>query len=175
MDYSVKNWRDSYVSLGDARETTPSKTVSTAEALKFQSVLDNSGKDEKLETGVHDGHLTLEEALYHWRTGNGEPVTVNANQLEVHQVADFNQDGWAKGVVQGGNDFLVHGRVSLMKTADGVNIKSEQFDFDKRRDGSTIRNLDTQLGKLVAGEGTAYTIHFTGSPNIIRDGFTYGQ
>lgn len=159
-------------------KTTNNLSDLTANSTHFQRLLNDSGEKEKnetLEKGVHDGHLTLEEALYHWRTGNGTPVTVDASRLTVHQVNDFNEDNWAKGVVQGLGDFSVHGRVSLTKTGDGVKIKSELYDFDERKDGSTIRNLETKLGKEFVGEGTPYTINFDGSPDIIRDGYTYGQ
>lgn len=149
-----------------------------ANATHFQRLLNDSNEKEKnetLEKGVQDGHLTLEEALYHWSMGNGTLVTVDASRLTVHQVSDFNEDNWAKGVVQGLGDFAVHGRVSLTKTEDGIKIKSELYDFDERKDASTIRNLETKLGREFAGEGTPYTINFDGSPSIIRNGYTYGQ
>lgn len=44
--------------------------------------------------------------------GNGTSVTVDASQLTVHQVSDFNEDNWAKGIVQGLGDFAIYGRVS---------------------------------------------------------------
>jgi hypothetical protein len=47
--------------------------------------------------------------------GNGTSVTVDTSQLTVHQVSDFNEDNWAKGIVQGLGDFAVHGRVSLTR------------------------------------------------------------
>lgn len=161
----------------DSKTTSPLPDLK-ADSTRFQKLLSDSDGKEKndvLEKGVKDGHLTLDEALYHWRMGNGEPVTVDASRLTVHQVNDFNDDNWAKGVVQGLGDFAVHGRVSLTKTEDGIKIKPELYNFDERKDGSEIRNLETRLGKWFAGEGTAYMINFDGSPNIIRNGSTYGQ
>lgn len=107
--------------------------------------------------------------------GNGTSVTVDASQLTVYQVSDFNEDNWAKGIVQGLGDFAIYGRVSLTKTEDGIKIKSELYDFDERKDGSTIRNLETKLGREFVGEGIPYTINFDGSPSVIRNGYTYGQ
>lgn len=37
---------------------------------------------------------------------------VDVSQLTVHQVSDFNEDNWAKGIVQGLGDFALHGRIS---------------------------------------------------------------
>lgn len=155
-----------------------SSVLNSSDVEKFNRLMlatESSEENAQLAAGVHDGHLNLEEASYHWQHGNGEPVTVDASRLTVHQVGEFNADNWAKGIVQG-SDFFVHGRVSLFKDTDNqTKIKSEKFDFDERQDGSSIRNWETRAGKWYVGEGTPYTIHYEGSPNVIKDGWTYGQ
>ena len=106
---------------------------------------------ERMRAGVRDGHLTLREANYHYRNGNGESVTVNGRILEVEMVTD------KVGVVKG-KDWFVHGNV-IVKNGE---IQSGDYNFDiKPWSSSTfIRNVLTISGHIFAGERNSFTIHY---------------
>ena len=163
--------------------TTALFTFSSTTTASHNCTTLSSGERKQLRVGVHDGHLTIKEAILHWRCGNGAPVTVDAWKLTIHREKPWNADNWAIGVVQGlSNDFIIHGRVSMFATppfTNPITVKSDRFDFDKRNDASRIRELEVAIGreavKALIGEGKPFTIHFRGSPNVITNGYTYSQ
>lgn len=64
--------------------------------------------------------MTDQEAIEHYRNGNGETARVDASQLVIYQEKNFNKDNWAKGVVQGDDDFAVHGKLNMFKQEDDL-------------------------------------------------------
>ena len=70
---------------------------------------------------VFDGHLTLEDANYWYKFGNGQPVTVDANLLQ------YKMTGSTTATVLG-MDWFVHGTVNVK---DG-RIQSGLYNFDMK-------------------------------------------
>lgn len=87
---------------------------------------------------------------------NSDPntrFTVDASQLTVKQLRNFDGNETAPGVVQG-NAWLVHGSVTLRQNPDGsIAILPEQYNFERHDVTSFrgfLRNLETYGGYYVA-------------------------
>nr|CAA6822353.1 MAG: Unknown protein [uncultured Thiotrichaceae bacterium] len=108
--------------------------------------------------------------------GNGEVARVDASQLLIYQKNDFNSDNWAKGVIQGDDDFAVHGKVDLFKNSDGsVRIDPQAYDYGWESKSGLLRNLATAARGALIGNGTEYMIGYYNSPQITREGNGYTE
>jgi len=107
-----------------------------------------------------DGKLSLSEANYWYKVGNGNSITVDASYLTVY-------DGKEYDIVLGA-DYFVHGSVYIQP--DGT-IMDGDYNFNIRiRDDmlTGIRNAATVIGQINAGQGRAYTIHYENKPRIYK-------
>lgn len=133
--------------------------------------------DEKhrlIEQTAKDGHLTDEEAIHHYLYGNGETITVDATRLLVYQKKNWNSEMWAKGIVQGDNDFKVHGKLDMFLKADGsIEIKRGLYDYAWEERSNIARNLGTVARRELIGRGKDYWIEYNGTPRITREGADY--
>ena len=131
---------------------------------------------EILNKALSDGHLTDKEAIDHYLNGSGETVKVYAGQLHIYQEKDFNSDNWAKGVVQGSDDFAVHGKVDLVKKPDGsISIVEQKYDYGWEEKSGFLRNIATAARGAMIGDGTEYKIEYYNSPHVTRDGNGYTE
>lgn len=127
-----------------------------------------------LEQSAKNGHLTDEEAIHHYIYGHGEAITVDATRLLIYQENDFNADDWAKGIVQGDNDFAVHGKVNLFLQKSGaIHVDSAAYDYGWEDASDIFRNTATAARGAYIGQGVEYIINYEGTPRIIREGVDY--
>jgi RHS repeat-associated protein len=119
---------------------------------------------------------------------NSDPnkrFTVDASQLTVKQTTNFNSNGRAIGVVQG-DDWFVHGTVTLQDSGGSISIRPEQYTFEQHNvtsAGEFFRNIETYGGYYVATFGgmsdywadltggnnaTDFWFDFTCQPTVVR-------
>ena len=119
---------------------------------------------------------------------NSDPnkrFTVDASQLTVKQTTNFNSNGRAVGVVQGG-DWFVHGTVTLQNSGGSISIRPEQYNFEQHdvtSVGEFFRNIETYGAYYVATFGglsdyladltggntaTDFWFDFACSPTVVR-------
>lgn len=119
---------------------------------------------------------------------NSDPntwFTVDASQLTVKQLRDFNSAASAPGVVQG-SGWLVHGAVTLRQGANGsISIAPERYDFEQHDVASfreLVRNFETYGGYVATFGGlseywadltggnhaTDFSFDFACQPRVVR-------
>jgi RHS repeat-associated protein len=146
---------------------------STSQCPDF--VIDKSRPD-------YDGKLTLTEANEWYRTGNGEPLLVNAGKIDLSPVKTTDFDGGVGSSLYN-NFFLtsnqetgrLYGTINLtLEDKDGtVSLGKDgyldTYDFDQKENNSAgriIRNIGTIIGEIFAGKGTGYNINVYGNGKI---------
>jgi len=153
--------------------------VNSSSQAKFKSLMSSPEKTNDsgvLSKALSDGHLTDKEAIVHYLNGNGETAKVDASKLHIYQEKDFNSDNWAKGVVQGDDDFAVHGKVDMFKAQDGsITITSQEYDYGWEEKSGFLRNIATATRGALIGNGTEYMIEYYNSPLITRKGNGYTE
>ena len=127
-----------------------------------------------------DGKLTLAEANDWYRNGNGQPLFIDASQIDLSplSIEDLTIN---KGITF--NFFypthlnletgLVYGniRVTLLSNDGKVRIGNtnnliDEYNFEKHDNGNGFRNFATKIGEYVAGNGTSYKIYGHGLGKI---------
>lgn len=116
-----------------------------------------------------DGYLTQGEATWQWRNGQGAPVDVDLNTLDLSGVraSEFAGPG-SKLLFSTAKpwDFLVHGSITLQMNPNGaVSALTNTYNFDMKPWGvqTFIRNVEAWTGARYAGPGQQFDIHFRGS------------
>ncbi len=124
-----------------------------------------------------DGYITLKEANDWYRNGNGQALFADLGKIDlsgiaslgekyVGQVKNFNLLFTSNSINAG----LVYGTITLKRYPNHkVKAYSDFYDFDMKpwtnfRD--CMRNIETIIGKKVAGEGIPYPIDFYGSQTL---------
>lgn len=117
----------------------------------------------------NDGYLTLGEATWQWRNGQGQPVDVDLGTLDLSAVRASNFPGpGSKYLFSTAKpwDFLVHGSITLQMNPNGtVSGLTNTYNFDIKHWGvqTFIRNVEAGIGGFYAGQGQQFDIHFRGS------------
>lgn len=126
----------------------------------------------------YDGYLTMEEANWWFKNGNGMPLFVDLSKIDLSGIVSFgdNYIGQKKtfnlltGSSRNLNDGLVYGNITLIRNSNNtVRAYADKYDFDMKswaNPSNWIRNTETIIGRKVAGNGTAYLIYFHGSAPI---------
>jgi len=125
----------------------------------------------------YDGYLTLKEANEWYRTGNGQPLYVDLNKIDLTGIhsEDFSGVGSTDYFnllthSNSVNDGLVYGSIRLkLYPNDNVKAYQDKYDFDMHSWWNPLnwaRNVETKIGKAVAGTGTPFPINFNGSAYI---------
>ena len=119
------------------------------------------------------GYLTLGEAKWQWQNGQGAPVTVDANKLDLSglRASDFRKGVGSTRLLKLPRwwDFVVHGTVRVRLNPNlTVGIVSNRFNFDMKPwfEGYFIRNLQTLALKTYVGRGHEFMVHFRGTVPI---------
>ena len=124
-----------------------------------------------------DGYLTLEEANDWYRNGNGQPLFVSLEKIDLSGLVSLGDDyiGETKDInlffgSHSANDAMVYGHIKLVRYPnDKVRSYADFYDFDIKpwNSFSSIgRNIQTIIGKGVAGRGVGYPIHLYGSSQL---------
>lgn len=135
--------------------------------------IDRNKLKEKI---LKDGRLTLKEANEWYRYGNGEPLTVDANKLDL----DFlDLAGWKIGDVRSvqtltkSSDGRVYGHLTLSYAGNNrFIIATDNYGFELHRGSLNMsaktgfklmfRNAATNIGGAYAGHGQPFDINFHG-------------
>jgi len=130
---------------------------------------------------LKDGRLTLREANKWYRHGNGEALTVDASKVDLDFVdlSDSNKYPVGKDkplqTLWKSRDGLVYGGITIENLGNNqLHIKPDFYNFEMHNGSSfrtTFRNFATKIGGWVAGNGTPYSIEFSGvnTPNYRRN------
>ena len=123
-----------------------------------------------------DGYLTLSEANEWYRHGQGRPLFVDINKIDLGTFFNERPEGsrfLRNLIVYSGslNDALVYGNITLsmnsnhMITVDYSDVYN--FDIKPRLNPHTIfRNISTIIGHIVAGYGKPYEINIYGAKKV---------
>jgi hypothetical protein len=121
------------------------------------------------------GQLTLTAANQQWQQGNGAPLNIDINTLDLSNVqlpanslyrAQPNFDGSS---FSSANDALVYGTVTLYPGPNNTVIggyDTYNFDYKDWSLSTAPRNIATFFAKVIAGNGTPYKINFTGTAQV---------
>ena len=124
-----------------------------------------------------DGILTLKEANSWYRGGSGEALYVDLKEIDLSGVLSLGERyvGQLKSVnlllnsnsIENG---LVYGNITLRRHPNNqVKAFPDTYNFEMHPWGNPInwgRNLETLIGRKVAGTGVPYTINFYGSKTL---------
>jgi hypothetical protein len=137
----------------------------------YQNWFENEGKHK------YYNNFTFEDAIWHYRLGNGQPVDININQLNLSNVTvrSFrNAENTLEGnpriilnlfsksnITQQG---LIHGNVEIVYLGNNsVMIKPNEYNFDWFiPSGFNSRNFFTSVGAFWNGGGTSFWIQYNG-------------
>ena len=119
-----------------------------------------------------DGYITLGEANYHFRNGNGVALSADIRKLDL--------SGLDPGIFSGPGDierfvtakpfdFSTLGSIRLRLNSDStVSALYDVYDFNiDWANRSFVRNVETIGGSIVAGRGTPFRINFSGRAYIV--------
>lgn len=163
--------------------------MAVEEALKYDlgkdGLVDNDAVDrfETNYSGLNlrpdwDGYLTLEEANEWYRSGNGAPLYVSLEKIDLSGWVSLGEhfvNGKKKlanlfFVSASINDALVYGTITLVAYPNhSVRAFSDTYDFRMKswlNPTKWGRNIATTIGKSVAGQGTEYEINIYGSKKV---------
>lgn len=126
-----------------------------------------------------DGHLMLSEANYWYRTGKGGTLSVELSKIDLSGI--HTEDFMFVGSVNAFNlllnssslnDGLVYRTITLrLYPNDMVRAFHDRYDFEMHSWWNPMnwpRNLEAQLGRFFAGEGTPFLINIRGEARIKR-------
>jgi hypothetical protein len=124
-----------------------------------------------------DGHLTLKEANDWYRNGNGQPLFVDLNKIDLSGLYSLGEKyvGQEKSVnvllnSSSLDDGLVHGNITLKRYPNNtVRAYSDEYNFKMHSWKNPLnwgRNFETIIGGWVAGKGTPYEINIYGSTQL---------
>ena len=122
----------------------------------------------------YDGKLTLSEANSWYRNGNGQPLFVALNKINLDGILSLGECyvGDIKSVnllvsSNSINDGLVYGQITLKRYPNHqVRAYSDKYNFEMhswRNPMNWGRNIETLIGRKVAGNGMPYEINIYGS------------
>ena len=165
------------------------------EALRFATDFDALGSNEaffRYSTQYStinsrpdwDGYLTLQEANNWYRNGNGQPLFVDLNKIDLSGFYSLGESAVGKtyrfnlAVTSGSvNDRLVYGNLTFVRMPhDGVRAYADKYDFDMKswwNPFNWMRNVETLIGQQVAGEGQPYLIYLYGTATLKSSPFEH--
>jgi len=125
----------------------------------------------------YDGYLTLEEANDWYRKGTGEPIFVSLEKIDLSGILSLGEDfvGQVKTfnlLINSGslNDGLVFGSITLKRYSNhSVRAYSDNYGFEMHNPLNPLnwpRNIETIIGKSVAGNGKPFEINIYGSKKL---------
>lgn len=125
-----------------------------------------------------DGYLTLAEANDWFRNGNGQPLYVSLEKIDLSGLVSLGEhfvNGKGKLInlffASGSlNDAMVYGQITLKRYPNhSVRSYSDPYNFDMKPWWNPVnwgRNAETAIGKKVAGSGTEFEINIYGSKRL---------
>lgn len=131
-----------------------------------------------------DGYLTLDEANDWYRNGNGQTLFTDLRKIDLSGFRSLGESKVGKEyqynlLVTSGSkdDRLVYGTVTFVrKSNDGVRAYADEYDFRMQPWWNPLnwgRNIETLIGRQVAGQGKSYLIYFYGTATLKRSIFAH--
>ena len=125
----------------------------------------------------YDGYLTLNEANKWYREGNGQPLFVSFEKIDMSGVYSKGDKAigkeWKVNLSfrsASTNDVLVYGQIKIKQYPnDYVIAYADWYDFDMHSFWNPFnwpRNLATIIGGILAGNGVRYEINIYGSKKL---------
>ena len=125
----------------------------------------------------YDGKLTLLEANNWYRNGNGQPLFVALENINLNGVLSLGEKyvGDIKSVnllihSKSLNDGLVYGQITLKRYPNHqVRAYSDKYNFEMHDWSNPFnwgRNIETIIGEKIAGKGKSYEINIYGSRTL---------
>lgn len=128
-------------------------------------------------------NFSFDDAIWHYRLGNGAPVNINLSSLDFSsvKVSDFDTPEFiyegAPGIwvrFDNKKDYVNPSQALIYGTVDVVYIGNNRimvlpntYDFDlKLEKGSLKRDFATMMGAMYNGSVTPYVIYFNGTTKI---------
>lgn len=153
--------------------------------LGIESLIDDKAKELYLNTFNDlpnrpdwDGYITLSEANNWYRNGNGETLYADLSKINLSGICSLGEYfvGQERGfnLLMGAslsiNDGLVYGNITLKRYPNHtVRAFEDKYNFEMHswlNPMNWIRNFQTFIGEIVAGEGTSYYIYPYGSKKL---------
>ena len=118
-----------------------------------------------------DGVLTFKEAKRWYQEGDGSPITVDADKIDLNFIdVSMLTVGEPTGVQTFGKcpQGIVYGGITIVYRGNNqVQILQDEYNFEMHSwRKAPIRNVETLLGRLVHGKGTSFKINFRGVNTI---------
>ncbi|MEE0997833.1 MAG: RHS repeat-associated core domain-containing protein [Paludibacteraceae bacterium] len=125
-----------------------------------------------------DGYLTLDEANQWYRNGNGSPLYVSLEKINLDGLISLGEEFVGEkytfnllfGASHKAEDGLVYGNLTFKRYPnDECRAFADVYDFDYKSSKNPliwIRNFQTYIGNLYAGDGKGYTIFIYGSKKL---------
>ena len=127
----------------------------------------------------YDGYLTLNEANKWYREGNGQPLFVSLEKIDMSGVYSKGDkavdERWTINLLRQSksiNDGLVYGSIQIKQYPnDYVRAYADTYDFEMHPwKWSTLkRNIFTIIGRIYARKGTKYEINIYGSKKLQKE------
>jgi len=122
----------------------------------------------------YDGYLTLKEANEWYKNGNGQPLFTKLSMLDLFSLCSLG-DKYIGSVKSFNillcsttlNDGLVYGHITFKRYPnDKIRAYADEYNFEMHNSKNPLnwpRNLETLIGRIVAGQGQKYKINLYGS------------
>ena len=172
-DAIVMNKDDFKQGMSHEEALSKSTTISSVDAAAKMAVSYASLKFRP----DYDGKLTLSEANEWYRNGNGQPLFVALDKINLNgirslgenyvgNVKSFNLLIHSKSL----NDGLVYGQITLKRYPNHqVRAYSDKYNFEMHNWTNILnwgRNVETIIGERIAGNGKSYEINIYGSQTL---------
>ena len=124
-----------------------------------------------------DGKITLEEANQWYRNGNGQPLFVDINKINlptsmISKKSSIGQKQVVNTLFGSIRDGIVYGAITVKYYPNnGVRAFSDNYGFEMKTPWlkHVGRNIETIIGSMVAGQGMPYDIHIYGIKYLSDD------
>lgn len=125
-----------------------------------------------------DGYLTLEEANEWYRQGSGEPLYVSLEKINLDGLFSLGEgyvgETYTFNLLYGAslkaNDGLVYGSLTFKRYPNHTcRAYADTYDFDYKSwldPRNWLRNIETFIGDLYAGDGMKYKIYIYGEKKL---------
>ncbi len=124
-----------------------------------------------------DGKLTFKEANDWYRDGNGQPLFVALDKIDLSFLVSFGEkyvgQKKATNLLLSSNsteDWLIYGTITLKRYSNHrVRAYADEYDFGMQNKWNPLnwpRNLQTKIGHKFAGKGNDYEINIYGSTKL---------
>lgn len=125
----------------------------------------------------YDGYLTLAEANEWFRNGNGQPLFADLSKINLSGLYSLGEKYVGKikvinVLLCGGsvNDGLIYGQITLKRYPNHhVRAYEDRYNFEMHNQFNPLnwpRNVETLIGRIVAGKGKEFSINLYGSKRL---------